>query len=166
MTEVLENIRQCGERFNSAIRWVFLSDGDGLVVPTRHLLAILTRIREHIPATRRVSSYCLPRNLRRKSVAALRELATACLSIANVGAESGDDELLELVHKSESFASTLAALEKLGTAGSELSLRHASDWLVSKCTLGADGDRLLGELRRAITEPGTAPLQPAWVRGL
>lgn len=116
-SEVLESIRHTGERIGSEIRRVFLADGDALVLPTRRLLAILDAIRTHLPAVRRVASYCLPRNLRRKSVNELRELAAAGLSIAYVGAESGDDEVLERVHKGETYASTVDALDKLGQAG-------------------------------------------------
>jgi radical SAM superfamily enzyme YgiQ (UPF0313 family) len=64
-----------------------------------------------------VSSYCLPRNLRKKSVAELNELAAAGLRIVYVGAESGDDDVLEHVNKGETFASTCEALDKLGAAG-------------------------------------------------
>jgi radical SAM superfamily enzyme YgiQ (UPF0313 family) len=115
--EVLESIRRCGERFAPHIRRVFLADGDALVLPTRRLLAILQEIRTHLPAVRRISSYCLPRNLRKKSVGELRELAEAGLKIAYVGAESGDDGVLAGVDKGETFASTLEALAKLGEAG-------------------------------------------------
>ncbi len=115
--ETLETLRRCGERFGGEIRRVFLADGDALVLPTRRLLEILAAIREHLPAVRRVSSYCLPRNLRRKSVEELSELAAAGLSIAYVGAESGDDEVLAKVNKGESFASTCEALDKLQQAG-------------------------------------------------
>lgn len=115
--EVLESIRLCGERYGSELRRVFLADGDALVLPTRRLLAVLQAIGEHLPAVRRVSSYCLPRNLRKKSVEELRELAAAGLSIAYVGAESGDDEVLARVAKGETFASTCDALDKLGAAG-------------------------------------------------
>ena len=115
--ETLDSIRRCGERFGTEIRRVFLADGDALVLPTRRLLAILAAIREHLPAARRISSYCLPRNLRKKSVAELRELAGAGLSLAYVGAESGDDEVLARVSKGETFASTVEALEKLREAG-------------------------------------------------
>ena len=115
--ETLETLRRCGERFGSDIRRVFLADGDALVLPTRRLLEILGAIREHLPAVRRVSSYCLPRNLRRKSVDELKELAAAGLTMAYVGAESGDDEVLTKVHKGESFASTCDALDKLQQAG-------------------------------------------------
>ncbi|MDP3032958.1 MAG: radical SAM protein [Rhodocyclaceae bacterium] len=115
--EVLESIRRCGELYGAGARRIFLADGDALVLPTRRLLNVLTAIREHLPGVRRVSSYCLPRNLRKKSVAELRELADAGLKIAYVGAESGDDTVLARVNKGETFASTADALLKLGEAG-------------------------------------------------
>ncbi len=115
--ETFETIRRCGERFGDGVRRVFLADGDALVLPPRRLLAVLEAIRQHLPAVRRVSSYCLPRNLRKKPVEELRELADAGLSMAYVGAESGDDEVLEKVNKGESFESTREALDKLREAG-------------------------------------------------
>ncbi|WP_220815967.1 radical SAM protein [Pseudomonas paralcaligenes] len=113
--QVLDEIRRAGERL--IVQRVFLADGDALVLPTRRLLNILVAIREHMPDVRRVSSYCLPRNLRKKSVEELRELADAGLGMAYVGCESGDDEVLARVNKGETFASSLSALEKLGEAG-------------------------------------------------
>ncbi|WP_296271311.1 radical SAM protein [Pseudomonas sp. UBA6323] len=113
--QVLEEIRRAGEQL--IVNRVFLADGDALVLPTRRLLAILRAIREHMPEVRRVSSYCLPRNLRKKSVEELRELADAGLKMAYVGCESGDDEVLARVNKGETYASSLSALEKLGQAG-------------------------------------------------
>ena len=115
--ETLDAIRRCGERFGEGVRRVFLADGDALVLPTRRLLAVLEAIRRELPAVHRVSSYCMPRNLRRKSVAELGELAAAGLSMAYVGAESGDDEVLSRVRKGETFASTAEALDKLAQAG-------------------------------------------------
>ena len=113
--EVLEEIRRCGERL--IVQRVFLADGDALVLPTHRLLKILQAISEHLPDVQRVSSYCLPRNLRKKSVAELQELADAGLGIVYVGAESGDDEVLARVNKGETYESTLSALQKLGEAG-------------------------------------------------
>ena len=86
--EVLESIRLTGQRYGDQIRRVFLADGDALVLPTRRLLSILEAIRTHMPAVRRISSYCLPRNLRKKSQADIDELAAAGLTMAYVGAES------------------------------------------------------------------------------
>lgn len=115
--EVLDSLRRTGERYGSQIRRVFLADGDALVLPTRRLLAILEAIRQHLPAVHRVSSYCLARNLKKKSVAELTELRAAGLSMAYLGAESGDDEVLAKVSKGETFETTRDALDKLGAAG-------------------------------------------------
>jgi len=244
--ETLEAIRACGERFGGEVRRVFLADGDALVLPTRRLLAVLATIRSHLPAVHRVSSYCLPRNLRRKSVAELQELANAGLKLVYVGAESGNDEVLARVNKGETFETTREALLKLGAAGISRSVMilnglggkmlwqqhadhsarllnatqpeylatlvvsfphgedrlragfpgweplsphelfvemerflagldltrtvfrsdHASNWLVLKGTLGADKERLLAQVRAAVTRPETVSLRPAWARGL
>jgi radical SAM superfamily enzyme YgiQ (UPF0313 family) len=115
--EVLESIRLTGERFGDQIRRVFLADGDATVLPTRRLLTILAAIHAHMPAVRRISSYCLPRNLRKKSQAEVDELAAAGLSLVYIGAESGDDRVLAAVHKGETFQTTREALDKLGAAG-------------------------------------------------
>ena len=115
--EVLESIRLTGERYGDQVRRVFLADGDATVLPTRRLLAILAAIRSHLPAVRRISSYCLPRNLRKKSQAEVNELAAAGLTMVYVGAESGDDQVLAAVNKGETFDTTREALDKLGAAG-------------------------------------------------
>ena len=113
--QVLEEIRRAGQQL--IVQRVFLADGDALVLPTRRLLSILQAIREHMPEVERVSSYCLPRNLRKKSVDELKELADAGLKMAYVGCESGDDEVLARVNKGETYDSSLSALDKLGQAG-------------------------------------------------
>lgn len=115
--EVLESIRLTGQRYGNDVRRVFLADGDALVLPTRRLLTILEAIRMHMPAVRRISSYCLPRNLRKKSQAEIDELAAAGLKMVYVGAESGDDQVLAAVDKGETFDTTCEALDKLGAAG-------------------------------------------------
>jgi radical SAM superfamily enzyme YgiQ (UPF0313 family) len=244
--EVLESIRLTGERYGGRVDRIFLADGDATVLPTRRLLAVLEAIRTHLPAVRRISSYCLPRNLRKKSQAEIDALAAAGLNMVYVGAESGDDAVLAAVDKGETGETTRAALDKLGAAGitrsvmilnglggrdlsaqhadnsarlmnatqpeylstlvvsfptGEARLRagfpgweplareelfvemerflaglelkrtvfrsdHASNWLVLKGTLGADKERLLGQVRAAITAPQRAHLRPAWARGL
>lgn len=244
--EVVDSIRRTGERYGAQVRRVFLADGDALVLPTRRLLAYLEAIRTHLPAVHRVSSYCLARNLTKKSVAELKTLADAGLGLVYLGAESGDDEVLARVNKGETFESTRTALDKLGEAGITRSVMilnglggealsaqhadnsarlinatrpeylstlvvtlhdagrrflqawpdwqalsqqglfremerflgalelqrtvfrsdHASNWLVLKGTLGADKARLLAQVRAAIAQPESAPLRPAWLRGL
>ena len=115
--EVLESIRRCREQFGEGVERVFLADGDAMTLSTRRLVTVLEAIHRDLPGVRRVSSYCLPRNLRKKSAAELRELAGLGLSLVYVGAESGDDEVLSRVNKGETFATTREALEKLQEAG-------------------------------------------------
>ena len=113
--QVLDEIKRVSEQL--IIQRVFLADGDALALSTRRLLTILQAIQEHLPTVRRVTSYCLPSNLKNKSVSELQELADAGLKMVYVGAESGDDEVLQKVNKGETYASTLSALTKLGDAG-------------------------------------------------
>jgi len=113
--EVLEEIRKCGERL--IVQRVFLADGDAMILPTHRLLKILEAIRDYLPDVHRVTSYCLPRNLKRKSVSELKELHDAGLHMLYIGAESGDDEVLRRVNKGETYESTKDALLKIGEAG-------------------------------------------------
>jgi radical SAM superfamily enzyme YgiQ (UPF0313 family) len=115
--ETLDAIRGCGEQFAADVQRVFLGDGDAMVLSTRRLMTLLTAIKTHLPKVRRISSYCLPRNLRQKTVQELQELREAGLSLVYVGAESGDDEVLQRVSKGETFETTRESLEKLGAAG-------------------------------------------------
>ena len=115
--ETLDAIARCAAQFPGQVQRVFLGDGDAMVLSTRRLLTMLAAIRQHLPAVRRISSYCLPRNLRSKTVAELRELQQAGLTLAYVGVESGDDEVLHRVSKGETYQSTREALDKLGGAG-------------------------------------------------
>ncbi|MDO8449646.1 MAG: radical SAM protein [Rhodoferax sp.] len=115
--ETLDAIRRCGEQFAGEVQRVFLGDGDAMVLSTRRLMTLLAAIKDHLPRVRRISSYCLPRNLRLKSAQELLALRAAGLSLVYVGAESGDDEVLQKVSKGESFDTTRDALDKLGAAG-------------------------------------------------
>lgn len=113
--QVLTEIQRVSEQM--IVQRVFLADGDALALSTRRLLTVLQAIQTHLPTVQRVSSYCLPSNLKKKSVSELQELADAGLRMVYVGAESGDDEVLAKVNKGETYASTLSALNKLGEAG-------------------------------------------------
>ena len=104
------------------VRRVFLADGDAMGLPTKHLTAILERIRGKLPQCRRISSYCLPRNVRDKSVADLRSLQALGLRTMYVGCESGDDEVLRRVGKGETQESSVEALTKLDAAGLKTSV--------------------------------------------
>ena len=107
---------------NVPIRRIFLADGDAMNLSFRRLRSILESIERHLPGVQRVASYCLPRNLRNKTVKELAELAAMKLNLFYVGCESGDDLVLERVSKGETYASSLAALEKISAAGARSSV--------------------------------------------
>jgi len=103
-------------------RRVFLADGDAMTLSYRRLRLILEAVARFLPGVDRVSSYCLPRNLKNKSVDQLRVLRDLGLELFYVGCESGDDLVLERVNKGENFDSSLAALQKIKAAGAKSSV--------------------------------------------
>jgi radical SAM superfamily enzyme YgiQ (UPF0313 family) len=119
--ELLAEIRACGER-GVEPRRVFLADGDALVLSMRRLRNILSEIRQSLPSVTRISSYCLPANLKNKSDEDLRELEELGLKLIYVGAESGDDEILRRIDKGETFDSTARALRRASAAGIKTSV--------------------------------------------
>jgi radical SAM superfamily enzyme YgiQ (UPF0313 family) len=106
----------------TGVQRVFLADGDAMTLSFRRLKGILEAIRRYLPSVRRVSSYCLPRNLRHKTVEELAALRALGLELLYVGCESGDDLVLDRVSKGEDFASSLAALQKIKAAGAKSSV--------------------------------------------
>ncbi len=104
------------------VRRIFLADGDAMTLSVRRLKEILKLIQAYYPNVQRVSSYCLPRNLKKKTAEELAELRELGLSLMYVGCESGDDEVLEKVEKGESYESSLSALQKIKQAGMQSSV--------------------------------------------
>jgi radical SAM superfamily enzyme YgiQ (UPF0313 family) len=104
------------------VRRIFLADGDAMTLSFRRLKLIMQAINRYLPHIQRVSSYCLPRNLKGKRVSELIELGEMGLKLFYVGCESGDDLVLERVNKGENFESSLAALKKIKAAGSKSSV--------------------------------------------
>jgi radical SAM superfamily enzyme YgiQ (UPF0313 family) len=119
--ELLAEIRACGER-GIEPRRVFLADGDALVLSMRRLRSILGEIRSSLPSVTRVSSYCLPANLKNKSDEDLQELEVLGLKVIYVGAESGDDAVLQHIDKGETYATTANALLRARAAGIKTSV--------------------------------------------
>ena len=114
--EVLHDIITVASKWRDCRR-VFLADGDAMALSFRRLQQILQWLNEHFPELQRVSSYCLPRNLKNKTVEELQILRELKLDMLYVGAESGDDVVLEKVKKGETQASTIDALMKIKAAG-------------------------------------------------
>ncbi|ULG70767.1 radical SAM protein [Marinobacterium sediminicola] len=115
-SDVLAEIERCGQMM-PWVRRIFLADGDAMALSIRRLTVILEAIRTHLPNVSRVSAYCLPSNLQRKSVDELKALRELGLTLIYMGAESGCNEVLKAFDKGETFDSTAEALIKAGEAG-------------------------------------------------
>lgn len=105
-----------------SIRRIFLADGDAMTLSTRRLSEILQAINHYLPNVQRISSYCLPRNLKNKTVEELTELRSLGLSLMYVGCETGDDLMLAKIKKGETYESSLQALLKAQQAGMKRSV--------------------------------------------
>jgi radical SAM superfamily enzyme YgiQ (UPF0313 family) len=106
----------------AAVRRIFLADGDAMTLSIRRLRLILQAINHFLPDVQRVSSYCLPRNLKKKTAGELAELEALGLRLYYVGCESGDDLVLKRVNKGETFETSLSALGKIKAAGAKSSV--------------------------------------------
>ena len=114
----IEQIANSGYVFNK----VFLADGDAMVLSAKKLNKILYEIKNKFRKVRRISVYARPSDFANKSLSELKELKSAGLDLAYVGAESGDDEVLRNINKGETFKSTIKGLLKAKEAGIKLSV--------------------------------------------
>lgn len=114
--EIEKEIKAVASQLPKARRF-FLADGDAMTLSVRRLRDILNCISRHFPERERVTAYCLPRNIKKKSVEELKELSALGLKMVYVGCESGDDQVLKFVKKGETFESSKEALLKLKAAG-------------------------------------------------
>ncbi len=108
--------------YASQIRKVFLADGNAMVLSFDKLNRLLDKLNTTFPKLNRISAYALPRDIESKTDEELQILASKGLKLLYIGAESGDDELLERINKGENYSSTSTALQKAKKAGIKLSV--------------------------------------------
>ena len=100
---------------------VFRADGDALAAPIEHLLAILAALHAAFPQLERVSSYALPANLLKKSLAELTQLREAGLRLIYYGIETGAAELLKRITKGATPEAMVTGLIRAKQAGLKIS---------------------------------------------
>jgi radical SAM superfamily enzyme YgiQ (UPF0313 family) len=145
-------------------RWVFLIDGDALIIPQQRLVRILSRIREKMPWIHRVGIYANAKGILRKTEEELAILRDLGLGVVYFGLESGDAQVLQDVRKGHTPERMIEAGRKirvagmklsvmviLGLAGRERSLEHAR---ATGKALSAIDPNYVGVLTLMIT-PGT-----------
>ncbi len=118
LPDILGDIRELeAGGYGPYIRRVFLADGDALAMGTEELLSVLREIRRCFPAAGRVSAYARADDVLRKTPEELLLLREAGLTLFYLGAESGDDGILEAIHKGVSSADLIAAAQRMRGVG-------------------------------------------------
>ena len=123
-----------------AIRRVFICDGDALIIPQKKLLPIIKSIKHNIKGLERIGTYANAKSILRKTPEELSELRELGLSIAYLGVETGNEELLKKIQKGATYEEmveggrrikdagiTLSVTVLLGIGGIEMSEAHAID---------------------------------------
>jgi radical SAM superfamily enzyme YgiQ (UPF0313 family) len=109
-------------KYYLGVKKVFLADGNAFVLSANKLLPILNEINLRFGRIQRISSYALPKDILSKTDSELKELRILGLKLLYIGIESGDDELLKLINKGETFTSTVDGIIKAHEAGIETSI--------------------------------------------
>ena len=109
-------------QFMPEARKVFLADGNAFALSYDRLVSILSSVRKHFPSIRRVSAYALPSNVLSKQHEELVHLKEMGLSLLYLGVESGDDDVLRAVNKSETRATIREGIAKAHAAGLDTSV--------------------------------------------
>lgn len=109
-------------KIHNRVKKVFLADGNAFVLSANNLIPILAEINLQFGKLQRISSYALPRDILSKTETELKELRELGLKLLYIGIETGDDELLEIINKGETFSSTIAGIIKAHQAGIDTSI--------------------------------------------
>ncbi|MGH1430851.1 MAG: radical SAM protein [Neptuniibacter sp.] len=146
--DIEDELKRCSAVLGG-VRRVFLADGDAMALSYKRLESILKAIRQYLPSVSRVSAYCLPRNLKNKSVDELSELNRLGLNLLYVGAESGNNYVLGAVNKGETLESTSEALIKIRQGGikSSVMIINGLGGVVHSEQHAIDSARLVNEVQ-------------------
>ena len=85
-------------------------------------MTILEAVNRLFPNVKRVASYGTAQDILRKTEEELIQLREAGLGIVYVGAETGDDEILDYIHKGVTAEEVIAAGQKLKRCGIQTSV--------------------------------------------
>ncbi len=121
LKEILEDI-QMAKMYYRDVEKVFLADGDALAMSTADLLQVLQALYSSFPSLRHVGIYTSPDSILNKSLPELIELQQAGISMAYLGVETGDEELLKEIRKGVTYSEMVEAGKRIRQAGILLSV--------------------------------------------
>ncbi|HPF43241.1 MAG TPA: radical SAM protein [Syntrophomonadaceae bacterium] len=121
MAEIKEDIKMA-KRYYHDVEKVFLADGDALAMETTDLIEILEELYKTFPSLHHVGIYASPDSILAKQIAELTALKAAGLTIAYLGVETGDPDLLQDIRKGVTYDEMVEAGKQIRRAGILLSV--------------------------------------------
>jgi radical SAM superfamily enzyme YgiQ (UPF0313 family) len=122
LAEIKADLQEARRIYGSAVRTLFLPDGNTVAMPTDRLCDICRCARQIFPELRRITVYGSAQYIHQKGLDELRRLAQAGLGRIHVGLESGDDIILRRIRKGSRSDQQIEAGRWVMQAGIELSL--------------------------------------------
>ncbi|WP_303852577.1 radical SAM protein [Seleniivibrio woodruffii] len=136
LDRVLAEISAVPDSYAKSVKKIFLADGDGVIYPTDGLITILDALNAKFPNLIRISSYCGPHAIMKKSADEWRELYARRLKLLYFGLESGNREVLKLMNKGMDALKVLPKVKEIKETGIAFSVM---------VILGGGGKRLKQE---------------------
>lgn len=121
MADIKEDIKMA-KRYYHDVEKVFLADGDALAMETTDLIEILEELYKTFPSLHHVGIYASPDSIIAKQIAELTALKAAGLTIAYLGVETGDPDLLQDIRKGVTYDEMVEAGKQIRRAGILLSV--------------------------------------------
>ncbi|HQA07593.1 MAG TPA: radical SAM protein [Syntrophomonadaceae bacterium] len=121
LEEIKADIRMA-KLYYGDLEKVFLADGDAIAMETNELLEILEMLYQSFPSLKHVGVYASPDVVLKKDMSELTALKAAGLTIAYLGVETGDEELLKDIRKGVTYEEMVEAGLRLRRAGIQLSV--------------------------------------------
>ena len=118
MEEVEADIKELGESPYKFER-IYLQGADPFILPTERLLKIADLIYKYIPSVKSIGGYARIDNVDNKSVEDLKKLVKAGYSNFYFGNESGDNHILDVMHKGYKADEVVRQCRKMDEAGME-----------------------------------------------
>ncbi len=122
LDDTLRDLKNAAASVGRDVEKLFVADGDALILPMDHWIAILELSKRVFPNLRRVSCYAMARNVLDKSEDELRQLRALGLSLLYLGPESGDDATLKKIAKGDTAERHVEAAKRARAAGMEQSV--------------------------------------------
>lgn len=115
--DIVQDLEQAREVYGSSVRSIFFPAGNSIAMPSRNLALICEEARRIFPEVERITVYGSAQFIRNKGLQNLRRLRQAGLSRIHVGLESGNDQVLDWVHKGSDRQTQIQAGQMLKQAG-------------------------------------------------